>query len=243
MDKRINRFKLCDIRFYPYLARIIQRLPDEVREDVLSDESFQLLSDDEIIEACVLRYDFSHPAKSLVYLNSKILMEPRHQIIYTIAYEIAHYVLKKEKTSVWEREINELLIEWGFGKEIEAVRYDQAVSESEGYRIGYEWAKKQDQDYLMQHFGLYFDQWNDKGLGSLSNDVFQMFNHQAETESILENIMQLKKREHVKSSKDRILETLSLRKPMLAGIMAAVKESKLNDFYLPKNRASHHLTC
>jgi hypothetical protein len=70
-----------------------------------------------------------------------------------------------------------------------------------------------------------------------------MFNPQAETDSILENIIQLKKREYVKSSKDRILETLSLRKPMLAGIMAAVKESRLNDFYSPKNCAPHHLAC
>ena len=243
MDKRINRFKLYDIRFYPYLARVLQRLPEEVIEDVLNDESFQLLTDDEIFEACVLRYDFNHPVKSLVYLNTKILMEPSHQIIHTIASEIAHYVLKKEGTRVWERKIDELLIEWGFGKEVEAVRYDQVVSESEGYRIGYEWAKKQDQDYLMQHFGLYFDEWNDKGLGSLSSDVFEMFNHQAKTDSILENIIQLKKREHAKSSKDRILETLSLRKPMLAGIMSAVKELKLNDFCSPKNWASHRLAC
>ena len=243
MDRRINRFKLCDIRFHTYLARVLERLPEGVREDVLNDESFQLLTDDEIFEARVLRYNFNHPVKSLVYLNTKILMEPGHQIIHTITSEIAHYVLKKEGAGVWEKKIEELLIEWGFGKEVEAVHYDEVVSESEVYRIGYEWAKKQDQDYLMQHFGLYFDEWNDKGLGGLSSDVFEMFNPQAETDSILENIIQLKKREYVKSSKDRILETLSLRKPMLAGIMAAVKESRLNDFYSPKNCAPHHLAC
>ena len=243
MDKRINRFKLCDIRFYPYLARIIQRLPDEVREDVLNDKSFQLLSDDEIIEACVLRYDFRHPAKSLVYLNSKILMEPRRQIIYTIAYEIARYVLRKVRTRVLERKIDELLIEWGFGKEVEAVHYDQAVSESEGYRIGYEWAQKQDYDYLMQHFGLYFDEWNEKGLGSLSGDVVEILNHQAQTDSILEHIIQLKKRDCVKSGKGGILETISLRKSTLAGIMAAVKELRLNDFYRLQNGVPHYLSC
>ena len=32
MNKRINRFKLCDLRFYPYLRRNLERLPEEVKE-------------------------------------------------------------------------------------------------------------------------------------------------------------------------------------------------------------------
>ena len=243
MDKRINRFKLYDIRFYPYLARVLQRLPEEVIEDVLNDESFQLLTDDEIFEACVLRYDFNHPVKSLVYLNTKILMEPSHQIIHTIASEIAHYILKKEGTRVWERKLEELLIEWGFGKEVEAVRYDQVVSESEGYRIGYEWAKKQDQDYLMQHFGLYFDEWNERGLGRMSSKGFNRLNHGAETDSILDNIVQAKKEDGVEPAEVKILEKLSLRKAILAGIYTAVRESMLDDFYSSKNSAPNHMSC
>ena len=42
MDKRIDRFKLCDLRFFPYLRGIIERLPEDVREDVLND----LISED-----------------------------------------------------------------------------------------------------------------------------------------------------------------------------------------------------
>ena len=96
MDKRINRFKLCDLRFYPYLRSIIERLPEEVREIVLNDMSFQILTDDEVLEALVLRYEFGAPVRTLVYLNTKILKEPDHQILHTIASEIAHYILKKE---------------------------------------------------------------------------------------------------------------------------------------------------
>jgi hypothetical protein len=56
-------------------------------------------------------------------------------------------------------------LDWGFEQELEAVRYCRAVFESADYKKGYEWAIKQNKDYLLQHFGLYFDEWNEKGLG------------------------------------------------------------------------------
>ena len=128
MDKRILRFKLCDIRFHPYLVRVIERLPDEVREDLLNDTNFQILTDDEIAEVSVLRCDFNEPIKSIVFINSKILMKPNHQIIYTIASEIAYYVLTKSGTEKRNRKLDSLLDKWGFGKEVEAVRNDRAAS-------------------------------------------------------------------------------------------------------------------
>ena len=137
MNKRINRFKLCDLRFYSYLARVIERLPEDVREMVLNDRSFQIITDDEVTDALVLRYEFGAPIRTLVYLNTKILYEPDHQIIHTIASEIAHYIFKKQgaHTLILERKLDSLLIEWGFKKEVEAVRYDQVVSQSDGYKI------------------------------------------------------------------------------------------------------------
>jgi len=227
MDNRINRFKLCDLRFYPYLRRIIERLPEEVREDVLNDKSFQILTDDDALNACVLRYRFSDPVKTLVYLNTKILKEPEHQLLHTIVSEIAHYVLSKRKTGLRSKDIDDLLLQWGFGKEVEAVRYDQAISESEGYKIGYDWAKKQNHDYLMQHFGLYFDQWNDEGMGRLSSEELNMRNRKFKTELISEDIVALNNLEIVESDNGRISESLSNRMAMLAGILTAVKEANI----------------
>lgn len=227
MDKRMNRFKLCDLRFYPYIGRIIERLPEEVRETVLNDMSFQILTDDDIFEACVLRYEFRAPVRNLVYLNTKILKEPDHQIIHTIASEIAHYILKKQGTHEWERKVDDLLIKWGFGKEVEAVRYDQTISESKGYKIGYDWAKKQNHDYLMQHFGLYYDQWNDQGLGSLSSKEFNILNRKGETDPILDDILPSKKLGFLDSDIGENTDPLSTRKTMLAGILTAVKEANL----------------
>jgi len=227
MSERIQRFKLCDLRFHPYLKRVIERLPEEVREIILNDMSFQILTDDDIFEACVLRYEFGAPVRNLVYLNTKILREPDHQIIHTIASEIAHYILKKQDTHEWARKLDNLLIEWGFGKEVEAVRYDQVISKSEGYKIGYDWAKKQNLDYLRQHFGLYFDQWNDDGMESLTSNELNMLNRKLETNPILEDIGTLKKSESVGTESGGISKSLSTRKSMLAGILTAVKESNL----------------
>ena len=227
MTQRIQRFKLCDLRFHPYIKRVIERLPEDVREIVLNDMSFQILTDDEIFEALVLRYEFGAPVRHLVYLNTKILREPDHQIIHTIAFEIAHFILKKQGTEMWERKLGNLLIEWGFGKEVEAVRYDEAISKSKGYKIGYDWAQKQNLDYLRQHFGLYFDQWNDAGKGNLSINDLNMLNRKLEADPILEDIGFFKKSEFVGIESGGISKSLSTRKSLLAGILTAVKESSL----------------
>jgi hypothetical protein len=231
MDKRINRFKICDFRFYPHLAKVFERLPEDVRDKVLNDTSFQILTDEDMLNACVLRFDFENPIKALVYLSSKILTEPGHQLIYTIAHEIARYVLSKDETETpfHENDIEKLLVHWGFETEIEAVRYDKVIMESEGFKTGYEWAKKQSKNYLMQHFGLYFDEWNKRGLGRMPNNELNKLNQRAETDSIFDNVVQLKKEKRIEPTKDGTSETLSLRKAMLAGIMVAFKEIEVKN--------------
>lgn len=242
MDKRINRFKICDFRFYPYLAGVFERLPEEVREKILNDTSFQILADEDMLKACVLRYDFANPIKSMVYLSSKTLTEPGHQIIYTIAYEIAKYVLSVEKTETQlsEKDMEDLLVHWGFETEMEAVRYDKAIMESEGFKTGYEWANKQSKDYLMQHFGLYFDEWNERGLGRMPSNILDRLSQRAETDAIFDNVVPVKKEKGIKPSKDRTLGPLSLRKAMLAGIMVAIKEFELTDLSIQKKWATRH---
>ncbi len=234
MDKRINRFKICDFRFYPYLASVFERLPEEVREKVLSDKSFQILTDDEILDACVLRYDFRNPVRALVYLSSKTLTKPGHQIIYTIAHEIAKYVLCLVGTEAEFREkyTDDLLVHWGFKKEVEAVRNDKAITESEAYKIGYKWAQKQSRDYLMQHFGLYFYNWSESGLGRKPSKALNKSEQRADTDAILDNIFKLKKGNGVEVTRDKTQEAFSLRKAMLSGIMVAFKEFELRDTFV-----------
>ena len=225
MDERIKRFKLCDLRFQPYLAGVIERLPDQVRNEVLDDTGFQILTDDDALKACVLRYRFSEPVKTLVYLNANLLREPRHQLIYTIASEIAHYDLSKRQAALDAGSINALLREWGFGKEVDAVRSTLLLCESRGYKLGYDWAKKQDRDYLMQHFGIYYKAWNPEQHDILAGKTSESSDHRAEPGPILDSIIRLKQGEAADSSRDKFSEMPSLKQEMLAGIMAAMRES------------------
>jgi len=231
MDKRLARFKHCDSRFYPYLEKVLERLPGEVKENLLNNTDLQIMAGEDLLDMCVLRYEFDNPVKNLVYLNMKVLMEPEHQLIYTIAHELAHCVVGEGETDQAERKVEDLLIAWGFEKEIEAVRYEKAIAESEAYQTGYEWAKKQNKDYLLRHFGLYFDQWNEKGLKRMSREQFEELQSQAGTPAMLVDMPQTKRQDYGESKEETIAGTLPRDEAIIAGIMAAAKEVKFQDLY------------
>ena len=75
------------------------------------------------------------------------------------------------------------------------------------------------------NISVYFDQWNDEGIGRLSNKELKMLNHKFETELISEDIVPSINMKFVESDNGRISELLSNRMAMLAGILTAVKES------------------
>jgi len=230
MEQIMRQFKHCDSRFYPHIEKVLKRLPKEVVEKLRNDTGFTILAGDDLLVLCVVRYKFDEPVKRLVYLNTKLLMEPEHQLIYTIAYEIARYVDGEGDAEVVEKKAEDLLIKWGFEEELEAYRYDMAIAESEGYQIGYEWAKKQSRDYVLRHFGLYFDEWNTKGLKKMSKEQFKMIHAQAETAIRDEagTIPQKKFKEHKRTSAEG---GLPRTEAIIAGIMTAVKEIKFHDLY------------
>jgi hypothetical protein len=231
MEKRIPRFKHCDSRFHAYLEKVFERLPEEIKEDVLSNERLQFVADDDFHEMCVSHFAFDHPVEQIVYLNTRTLTEPEHRIIYVIAHGIARYSVGKTEVDRQEKDVEDLLIHWGFEKELEAVRYCRAIAESEGYKIGYEWAKKQNKDYLMQHFGLYFDEWNEKGPGRMSREHFEQLHDQTGIPSILARIPQPRKGPHIEAEKDRISEVFTPDEAIIAGIMAAAREINLRDLH------------
>ena len=226
----MQEFKHCDSRFYPHIEKVLKRLPQEITVKLRNDTGFQILAGDDLIKLCVVQHDFDEPVTRLVYLNTKLLMEPEHQLIYSIAHEIARYVICEEDTEVSEEKVVDMLITWGFEEELGAYRYDMAIAESRGYQIGYEWAKSQSKDYLLRHFGLYFDEWNKKGLRKMSKEQFEMIHAQAET-VIRDQVDTISGKGYKGVERALEKERLPRVEATIAGIMSAVKEIKFHDLY------------
>ena len=227
MDNRISRFMYCDPGFYPYLEEVLVRLPAEAREAILNDKGFQIAAKKNINEIYIFRYIFDIPVKYIVFLDAKILNEPEYEILYTIAHEIAEYVVSEGKSDFDEEKTEQLLINWGFEKEIEAVRHEHTIAESEGFRIAYDWAKKQNKNYLLQHFGLFFDEWNEKGLGKTSKEGSAKMYDQAETSSMFIDLDDSKNLGYPDLDKNKVAENYAIDEEMLAGIMTAMKEIEM----------------
>lgn len=227
MENLNERFNFCDPRFIPYLEKVFSRLPPALKEDILKTKDFQILADEAFYESCAVRHTFGEPVKMLVTLNTKMLKEPEHRILLTIASEIAYHVAGIKKSDADKKEVESLLKQWGFEKELEDVRYDQIIEKSTGYRIGYQWARSQNKDYLLQHFGLYFEDWKQMGWGKKSEDILEALNQKADTASVLEEIIQLKEIGTVEPDDKATVETPVVRQAIIAGILTALKEIEL----------------
>ena len=165
MEKMQARFQHCDQRFFPYIEKVLSRLPGEITSELLESTKFQIVASDDFQDACVLSRSFPSPLQTLVYVNTKILKEAEHMILLAIASQVAFFVAGKNGKEVPSREAEELLKIWGFTEELDAVRYDQTVAQTESFRIGYNWARHQDKDYLLTHFGIYRESWGTGGWG------------------------------------------------------------------------------
>ena len=86
----------------------------------------------------------------------------------------------------------------------------------------------------MQHFSLYFDEWNEKGLGSLSREQLETLDRQAEIGSILDDATLTNSLGLIESEKGNTQTSFSVRQAFLTGILTAVKELRLNELFSPK---------
>jgi hypothetical protein len=157
-----------------------------------------------------------------------------------IAWGIGEVILSHIEPEQSGKTVENLLIEWGFEEEVKAMRFDRALAQSKGYQAGYRWARGQSKDYLMQHFSLYFDEWNEKGLGSLSRVEVDTLYHLAETGPVLDDATRMSKLDFDASEKNHVQEGFSVRQAFLTGILTAVKELRLNELFSPKTCVTHH---
>lgn len=218
MDERLNRFKFCDAWLYPYLDRVFLRLPENLREEILNNEGFQILSNATLPDICGHCFQFDQPLSALVYLNPALALQPDHRLECSIAMELATYVATREKSNGDPQHIQDLLIGWGFENEVNAVSFCSAVAGSKAFRDGYEWGRKQDEDYLMLHFGIYYDEWNRKGLVRMPEERLEKLRTQVSAQRRLPTSL-------VKEEKS-LPEGISTTEVLIEGIMSAVKEIK-----------------
>ena len=205
-------------------------MPDDVRETILENRNFQILSDDNFHASGSLYYRFDESVSNLIYLNTATLKQPVFDINYTIAFEIAKVVAEKTHTepAPRDREAKKMLVEWNFIMDTDMLKPKDPVEESEGYQIGYQWAKKQKQDDLLWNYRHYFDEWNEE---RISPERFEQLYIDVAPFSILEQMSPEKAdpeaadKDDQEASRDGDL----LEAGIICGVMAAIKEFVAKD--------------
>jgi len=167
MDERLKRFRACDHRLYPYIDKVLGRLPEAVKEQVLNDASFQVMSMYEKISRFCL---FDASVEKLAILKERILTLPEYECIFTIAYKIAQYCIENEEAGSWRKEVEKQLISWDFEKEMELVKYHRGLYESIEFDVGYLWAKDKEDKFMWVVYEECFDLLPHWDQGTLSEE-------------------------------------------------------------------------
>jgi len=217
IQERVKQF-CCDPSFYPYLIKVLDRLPEEVLYgEILGDQRLEIISIDPRNHGRSLR--LPHPTRHLIILSEALLESPDHEILHTIAHEIGHRVAGAGKTGLWEKEAEDLVRAWGFTEESKKAAYLPALFEMEGYRMGQLWASRQSD--LAEFLGFH-DEWRS---GSISPDRINELVEQVKAKKIHLEIAPLEV-----SAKDMLLQLVfnrshTLELALAIGVMTFLEES------------------
>ncbi|MBW2410190.1 MAG: hypothetical protein JRF72_10360 [Deltaproteobacteria bacterium] len=216
MASGASRFTDCDKRFYPYLDKVLGQIPDDLGEEILTDQNLQIISDEDILVAKSRSFNFHQPVSYLIYLNTAILKQPVSEITFAIAKEFAGYLASKVSPTAEEqgKKLKRLLVEWEFIMDLDRIRPPDPIEESDGYQIGLEWARRQKLDDLLWNYKEYFDEWCEE---RISPERFEQLYIDVAPFSILEQMG--KKAEGEEASSADTLEA-----EIIWGLMAAIKQ-------------------
>ena len=216
MASGASRFTYCDKRFYPYLDKVLGQIPDDLGEEILTDQKLEIISDEDILVAKSRNFSFHQPISHLIYLNTAILKQPVSEITFAIAKEFAAYLASKVSPTAEEqdRKLKRLLVEWEFIMDLDRIRPPDPIEESDGYQIGLEWARRQKLDDLLWNYKEYFDEWYEE---RISPERFEQLYIDVAPFSILEQMG--KKGEGEEASPADTLEA-----EIIWGLMAAIKQ-------------------
>jgi hypothetical protein len=225
MDERLRRFTACDHRLYHYIEKVLGRLPDEVKEKVLNDPSFQFIS---MYEKISRFCSFDTTIKNLAILKERILVLPEYECILAIAYKIAQYYIEKGELGSWRRKIENELVGWGFELEMELAKYHRGLYESIEFDVGYLWAKEKEDKFMWVVYRdcvellTYWDE------GTLSDDQWDTLFKELKPKEVMytmgwaPKISQADKGESSKRMDKRLIQMA-----IVYGIMSRLKEIKL----------------
>lgn len=225
MDERLNKYRDCDPKLYPYIDKVLKRLPEEVKEQVLSDSSFQFVSMYENISRFCW---FGTSTKSVAILKERILTLPEYECLFTIAYKIAQYYIEKGEIASWRERIEEQLVTWGFEEERELVKYHRALYESIEFDIGYLWAKGKGDKFMWVVYGDCLDLLKAWDSGTLSEGEWDSLFKSLKPKEVMyrigwiPRIIQPEKTEPQGGMSDRLA-----KRAVVYGIMSRLKEIRL----------------
>ena len=216
MASGASRFTYCDKRFYPYLDKVLGQIPDDLGEEILTDQNLQIISGEDILVAKSRNFNFHHPISYLIYLNTAILKQPVSEITFAIAKEFAGYLASKVSPTEEEQDkkVKKLLVEWEFIMDLDRIRPPDPIEESDGYQIGLEWAKQQKLDDLLWNYKEYFDEWYEE---RISPERFEQLYIDVAPFSILEQMGK-------KGEGEEVSPADTLEAEIIWGLMAAIKQ-------------------
>jgi len=224
MDERLRRFKACDHRLYPYIDKVLERLPDEVKEKVLNDPSLQFISMyDKISRFCL----FDTSIKNLAILKERILMFPEYECTLTIAYKIAQYYVEEGKPGSWRRKIKSQLVSWDFEQEMELAKYHRGLYESIEFDVGYLWAKEKEDKFMWVVYGDCLELLTDWDEGTLSDEQWDTLFKQLKPKEVMHTMGWVPKISQTdKGKSSRRMDEKLTQMAIIYGIMARLKEIK-----------------
>ena len=85
--------------FFHMWTRSYRVLPKNLREEILNNEGFHIISEAVLSDFCGQCLYFHQPIEFLIYLNPALEMQPDIRISCSIATELANYVAIKERWS------------------------------------------------------------------------------------------------------------------------------------------------
>jgi len=220
ISQKVRRFMQCNEEFYPFIEKVLMRLPQDICfQGILDDSELEIVS---FKPSKGFQHTFEKPIRSIIGLNESMLddfkEDEEDKIVYGIVHEMAHKIIGKGKTGLLEMEAEDLLEKWGFEKESKKGQNKPVGWERKGYSRGYKWASKTKES--LEYFERFFDEWNlNLGLTPERWDETQLL--QA---NVIDQI-------HfglgdLEALQDEDLDSEYYPKALIHGVMVAIKEKK-----------------